>query len=280
METDFDFEKLRDRCVNEFFKLKEKPTHTFLLHPGKSIRHYAPGMSELQVSQWDGVQRQILKQVDFAATFIFSKNIAYGGIDIHRPLMVIKFGDEIYWRAVPKRDTRACIEAAKARSLYVKLRTLPFPIRTEIKNVTVGSYIQRVQRKAKNPPMECLKHSVQLIYPKDDTIISFEYAWDQSATPLRILIQELFNENVKLLEYYLTFPHIQPNVNDSWIVIDHEEKSSLYIEYRSKKNVYIQKVPSYLIAGMRQYAKNQAKLFKAPTHLRLLSENVTHLPPQ
>jgi hypothetical protein len=267
MEPKFDLEKFRDRCVQEFCELKEKPTQVLSFHKSVNIKHYAPGMNDMQLAQWDSAQKHIIQQTDFAAPFVFKEDIAYGIIDIHRPLLVIKFGNECYWRAVPKRDAQACIEIAKAKNIYAKLRTVPLPKRTEIKEQTVESFIERIRLETLNPPPQCLTNPFTFVR-EDSSLLALDYHWDQSATSLKNLILELFKENLEVVKYYLAFPHVAPEVREEWVVIEHEEKQDFYIEYRLNSHIFIKKAPDFIKEQLKQYAKNKARLFLAPTFLR------------
>ena len=267
MERVFDLEKFRDRCVREFCELKEKPTQVRSFHKSVNIKNYAPGMNDMQLAQWDNAHKHVIQQTDFAAPFIFKKDTAYGIIDIHRPLFVIKFGNEVYWRAVPKRDAQACIEVAKAKNIYAKLRTVPLPKRTEIKEQTVESFIERARLETVTPPSKCHKISHTFVR-QDNSLLALDYFWDQSAFSLKNLVAELFKENLEVVKYYLAFPHVAPEVRDAWVVIEHEEKQDLYIEYRLDSHIFIKKAPDFIKEQLKQYAKNKARLFLAPTFLR------------
>ena len=267
MERVFDLEKFRDRCVREFCELKSEPAQVISFHKSVNIKHYAPGMNDMQLAQWDNAQKHIIQQTDFAAPFLFKKDTAYGIIDIHRPLLVIKFGNECYWRAVPKRDAQACIEIAKAKNIYAKLRTVPLPKRTEIKEQTVESFIERARLETVNPPSRCHKISHTFVR-QDNSLLALDYFWDQSAFSLKNLVADLFKDNLEVVKYSLALPHVAPNVRDAWVVIEHEEKQNLYLEYRFDTSVYTKKAPDFIKEQLKQYAKNKARLFLAPTFLR------------
>lgn len=272
MEPKFDLEKFRDRCVQEFCELKEKPTQILYYHKANKIKHFAPGMTPEQRTAWRSAQRQVLKQTDFAAPFIFKEDTAYGIIDIHRPLFVIKFGNEVYWRAVPKRSAAACVQVAKERNLYAKVRTIPLPKSVKIKQETVESFIERIRLKALNPSPDCVAYTTHFFNKDNKVCCIYKFHWHVSASPVMCFLKKEFIKNVKLLKYYQTFPHLSPDVNDYWVVIEHKEKQDFYIEYRINKNIFVEKAPDFIKEQLKQYAKNKARLFLAPTFLRLQKE--------
>ena len=120
MERELDLQKFRDRCVREFCERKEKPTQAISYHKTKKMKHYAPGLNDMQLSQWDNAQKHIIQQTDVAATLIFKEDTTYGVNDMDRTLMVIEFGDECDWRTDPRSAAEECIEMTKAKKIYDK----------------------------------------------------------------------------------------------------------------------------------------------------------------
>ena len=274
MEREFDLEKFRDRCVREFCELKEKPTQAISYHKTKKMKHYAPGLNDMQLSQWDNAQKHIIQQTDFAAPFIFKEDTAYGVIDIHRPLLVIKFGHECYWRAVPKRDAQACIEIAKAKNIYAKLRTVPLPKRTEIKEQTVQSFIERVRLETLNPPEDCQLYK-GILTLSDGSVLNSNNYWHPSAQTGIALLVELHEKNIDLTAYYQMFSHIQPGVTEGWVIVDDLAVES-FIEYRIDRTFYQKIVPEFLREQVCAYAKRLARFHTSPRHL-LNGKNISYL---
>ena len=276
MEPKFDLEKFRDRCVQEFCELKEKPTQIISYHKTKNkIYHYAPGMTDLQLAQWDNAQKHIIQQADFAAPFIFQKDTAYGIIDLHRPIMVIKFGDEVYWRAVPKRNAEACVQIAKQRDLYAKVRTIPLPKSVKIKQETVESFIERVRLETLNPPEECGKPHKGMLTLSDGSVLHSNDYWHPSAEHGIDVLNELHEKDIDATPYYQIFAHVQPGVTEGWVIID-EPGAGSFIEYRINRTFYTKLVPEFLREQMNAYAKRLARFYRSPSHL-LSGGNIAYL---
>ena len=272
MEPKFDLEKFRDRCVREFCELTEKPTDIVGHNKSQAIKHYAPLIEKSRLEGWQRAGQHLILQTNFAAPFIFDKETAFGVIEIHRPIMVIKFGNECYWRNIPKRHAVEAVEQAKKRNIFKKLKTVPLPKRTEIKEQTVESFIERIRLKALNPSPDCVASTTHFFNKDNKVCCIYNFHWHESASPVMRFLKKEFSKNVKLLDYYQTFPHLSPDVNDFWIVIEHKEKQDLYIEYRINKNIFVEKAPAFIKEQLKQYAKNKARLFLAPTSLRLQKE--------
>ena len=81
MEMEFDFEEFRNRCVLEFCELRDDPVQVLKYHKNKTMKHYAPGVEALRLSQWDNAEQHVLNQTHFAAPFIFDKDVSFGIID-------------------------------------------------------------------------------------------------------------------------------------------------------------------------------------------------------
>ena len=276
METKFDLEKFRDRCVREFCELKEKPTHVLSYHKTKNkIKHFAPGLTSEQRTAWRSAQRQVLKQTDFAAPFIFQKDTAYGIIDLHRPIMVIKFGNEVYWRAVPKRHAEACVQVAKERNLYAKVRTIPLPKPVTVKQETVESFIRRVRLETLNPPSECGQPHKGTLTLSDGSVLNSNNYWHPSAYYGIDVLNELHEKDIDLTTYYQMFAHVQPGVTEGWVIVDEPGVGS-FIEYRIERTFYQKLVPEFLREQMNAYAKRLARFYRSPRHL-LSVQNISYL---
>ena len=277
METDkkFDLNKFRDRCVNEFCELTEKPTQILYYHKASKIKHFAPGLTVEQRTAWRSAQRQVLKQTDFAAPFIFQKDTAYGIIDLHRPLMVIKFGDEVYWRAVPKRYAEACAQIAKQRKLYAKVRTIPLPKSVKVKQETVESFIERVRLETLNPPRECGKSYKGTMVLSDGSVLNSNNYWHPSAHYGIGVLNELHENDIDPTPYYQMFAHVQPQVTEGWVIIDEPGVGS-FIEYRINRTFYQKIVPEFLREQINAYAKRLSRFYRSPSYL-LSGGNIIYL---
>ena len=275
MERVFDLEKFRDRCVREFCELKDKPTQVISYHKAKNkMVHYAPRMSDLQLAQWDNAQKHIIQQTDFAAPFIFKRDVAFGIIDIHRPLFVIKFGNEVYWRAVPKKHAEACVAVAKEKNLYGKVRTIPLPKRTVIREQTVESFIERVRLETLNPSQDCKVYKGMMTL-SDGTLLNSNNYWHVSAQPGIDMMVELHEKDIDVTHYFQMFAHVQPGVTEGWILVDEPEFGS-FIEYRIDRTFYQKIVPDFLREQMCAYAKKLRRFYPGPSHL-LNAKNITYL---
>lgn len=263
MEPKFDLEKFRDRCVQEFCELTDPPTQ-INGHKKNALKHYAPGVEAFQYKQWKHASSHVLTQTHFSARFIFDKDIAYGIIDMHRPIMVIKFGNQVYWRSVPKSDAEACIEIAKEKNLYVKLRTIPLPKRTHVKEETVESFIERVRLETLNPESAETKSMTML--RKESATLLIDYHWHSSAIFLYEVFLQLIENKSNALKYWASFPHMQPNIKSGWVVLE-EKNEGLFIEWRCGAKMFCKKAPEFLEDQLRQYAKQKSRLFMAPSFL-------------
>ena len=274
MEPKFDLEKFRDRCVQEFCELTEKPTQILYYHKANKIKHFAPGLTSEQRTAWRSAQRQVLKQTDFAAPFIFQKDTAYGIIDLHRPIMVIKFGNEVYWRAVPKRFSEAFVQVAKERNLYAKVRTIPLPKSVKVKQETVESFIERVRLETLNPSKDWKVYKGVLTL-SDGSVLNSNNYWHPSADYGIGVLNELHEKDIDLTHYYQMFAHVQPQVTEGWVIIDEPGVGS-FIEYRINRTFYQKLVPEFLREQMNAYSKRLARFYLSPSHL-LNGKNITYL---
>ena len=267
-ERKFDLERFRDRCVQEFCELTDPPTQ-INGHKKNALKHYAPGVQPFQYKQWKHASKHVLTQTHFTAPFIFDKDTAYGIIDMHRPIMVIKFGNQVYWRSVPKRDAEACVEVAKEKNLYAKLRTIPIPKRTEVKEQTVESFIERVRLETLNPESAETKTITLLRENADDLPVI--YSWHSSATFVYDLVFKTASDkrfDVGLMfKYRLSFPHMQASVESGWVVLE-EKNVGFFIEWRIGNQMFCKKAPEFLEDQLCEYAKQRGRLFKAPTFLK------------
>ena len=117
--SEFDFDDFLDRCTNEFMELELEPR--FIAH-GTGI-NYAPTLPV--GSEWQETGDSVLRQVQFAAPFLYKQDVGYGIINFDRPVLAIKFGEEFYWRTVPKRHIAEAIEEAKRRKVYAEITVQP-----------------------------------------------------------------------------------------------------------------------------------------------------------
>ena len=263
MEPKFDLEKFRDRCVQEFCELTDPPTQTNG-HKKNAIKHYAPGLRPFQYKQWKHASKHVLTQTHFTAPFIFDKDVAYGIIDMHRPIMVIKFGNQVYWRSVPKRDAEACVEIAKEKNLYAKLRTIPLPKRTYVKEETVESFIERVRLETLNP--ESAETKSMTLLRKEGPTLMIDYHWHSSALFIYQLVLQLIENKSNAIKYWASFPHMQSHIKEGWVVLE-EKNEGLFIEWRCGTKMFCKKAPEFLEDQLRQYAKQKSRLFMAPSFL-------------
>ena len=274
MEPKFDLEKFRDRCVQEFCELTEKPTEIVGHNKLKAIKHYAPGIEKSRLKGWQRAGQHLILQTNFAAPFIFDKDISFGVIEIHRPIMVIKFGNECYWRIVPKRHAAEAVEQAKNRNIFKKLKTVPLPKRTEIKEQTVESFLERVRLETLNPSEDCKGYKGMMTL-SDGTLLNSNNIWHPSAQHGIDMMVKLHEKDIDVSAYYQMFAHVQPGVTEGWIVVDEPGVGS-FIEYRIDRTFYQKIVPDFLREQMCAYAKKLRRFYPGPSHL-LNGGNITYL---
>ena len=265
MEMEFDFEEFRNRCVLEFCELRDDPVQVLKYHKNKTMKHYAPGVDALRLSQWDNAQSHVLNQTHFAAPFVFDKDVSFGIIDMHRPLMVIKFGNEIYWRAVPKDHCEVCIKIAKEKNIYAKLRTIPLPKRTKVKAESVESFLDRCRLETITPPQNCKIHLVKSTLA-DHCILHTNYFWHHTAIYIIKILEKLHLSDIDGNPYWHTMPHMKKPGQSDYVVFQ-EPFVGLFVEYRVNRNFYHRGVPKFLEDQMIVYAKSKQRLFRSPSFL-------------
>ena len=137
-EEKFDFDQFLFRCTEEFMKLKAAETRVII--SGNDI-NYAPSLP--LDSEWQEAGESVFRQVRFSAAFLYRQEVGYGILDFDRPVAVIKFGHELYWRTVPKRHAQECIAEAKQRKVYVDINVQPVRQPIDGKSKEVMAFVNR-----------------------------------------------------------------------------------------------------------------------------------------
>ena len=136
-ERALDFDQFLDRCTQEFMMLGDEPR--FIIS-GNEI-NYAPNLSI--DSQWQEAGESALRQVRFSASFLYKHEVGYGILNFDRPVLAIKFGNEIYWRTVPRRYAKESIEEAKKRKVYADINVQPVRRQSGNKSKDVMAFVNR-----------------------------------------------------------------------------------------------------------------------------------------
>ena len=137
-KTEFDFDQFLFRCTEEFMKLEASETRVIIA--GNDI-NYAPSLP--LDSQWQEAGESVFRQVRFAAAFLYRQEIGFGVLDFDRPVAVIKFGHELYWRTVPARYAQECVAEAKERKVYVDINVQPVRHSTDGTSKEVMAFVNR-----------------------------------------------------------------------------------------------------------------------------------------
>jgi hypothetical protein len=116
----FDFDDFINQCTREFFSIEAEPIGSY-----RGYFHYAKPGYEDYVKTWKHASDEVMEQSRWVAPFIYNKECSYGVVDIGRPILAIKFHQEMFWRIIPKHIIKKAVKEAKRRNVYAKLNVLP-----------------------------------------------------------------------------------------------------------------------------------------------------------
>tara|TARA_R110002074_G_scaffold345418_1_gene515835 strand:- start:1834 stop:2670 length:837 start_codon:yes stop_codon:yes gene_type:complete len=260
-KTDFNFDDFLNRCVKEFCNLQMRPT---IIHAG--IKHYAPAGSIENIEQYKESQKHISETTKWGMPEIWKKDTSYAIIDAHRPLLLIKFGSEVYWRAVPTRDCKEAVAEAKRRSVYKKITQPNAPKQVPVKKQSVESFIERCYFECLNPDPKWETYKGSIFLTKEGKNVMLTNIWHPSAEVGNDLINELHAANIDVEPYYQSFPHMDFAKKQDWCCIE-DDLTGLCIEARVGRLCYQKIVPDFLKEQMRSYARVNVRLFESPRFL-------------
>ena len=260
-EAEFDFDQFLFRCTEEFMKLQAAETRVII--SGNDI-NYAPSLP--LDSEWQEAGESVFRQVRFSAAFLYRQEVGYGVLDFDRPVAVIKFGHELYWRTVPKRHAQECIAEAKQRKVYVDINVQPVRQPIDGKSKEVMAFVNR-----------CYEHVLQNDYPHFPVI---------ETTYKGVALNLSFNENCKQ-QYRFTINHLKAGKTlDKIFEIAHWLTSNqrfdfgfsgvenlLTLHLRCDNTVSLFQCPETLVAEAHDWAEKNQKLIASP--YAIVSEKVS-----
>ena len=210
-----------------------------------------------------------------------------------RPFLVIRSELNYYLHIIPPTLGPKMITWAKNNKIYAKVkfteqclmeqlstRNHLSPKRSSATNFPVTEFIDRCLARAKNPPAFCEVYPSQMLLADGSVWLHTNY-WHPSAQAGIDLLTDLFNAGIDASDYYNSFPHIQPFVENDWVLL--HDRGDLYIEVRDKNNIYGEKVPSSVAQNeIIDLAVKKARMFESPRFLlnKRGNENVSYLGPK
>ena len=250
-ERALDFDRFLDRCTQEFMMLGDEPR--FIIS-GNEI-NYAPNLPI--DSNWREAGESALRQVRFSAPFLYRQEVGYGLLNFDRPVLAIKFGNEIYWRTVPRRYAKESVEEAKKRKVYADINIQPVRRATQSKSKDVMAFVN-----------SCYGLVVQDAYPY---LPAVKISYKSKEMTLR------FDESCKL-QYEFTRAHLKAGRTlDKIIEVAHWLTSAekfdfgfsgvhdlLTLQLRCEDVVSLFQCPDSLMAEAHEWAEKNKKLIASP----------------
>mgnify|MGYP003133081986 CR=1 FL=1 len=246
------------RVTKEFMQLTDEPAFT------TDNLNYNPRLPNADASAWEGSDESLHKQVQWAAPFIFKHDISHGVIEFSRPMFVVKYGHEIYWRMIPKRHIDSARAAAKEMKRYSKVVAVPIRQPVKAKRKSIEAFIDRSFLKM-NHPVQAKIEGENLL--GNTQVISL----DESVAHLLKIAQRVVDSKLSSAVVAQNYP---------WTMSDQERdfgftefKGVVILNVRINSELRLFKVPDWIAGEARHWASLNNKLATSPA--ATLEKNVT-----
>ena len=277
MEKPIELKDFVDFCVKEFCNHTGKPAVTY-----KGIDHYLAQtvvVSALKTLKHIESQKHVIDKASWAFPNVFKNLTSYAIIEQKHAWLLIKFGEEMYWRCIPPTDAPGLIAQAKRLNLYQKTKDFSPPKQVPVKKQSVESFIERCYFECLNPNPQWETYKGSMLTKEGENVM-LTNIWHPSVKAGIDLITELHAANIDVVPYYQSFPHMNFAKKHDWCCIE-DDQVGLCIEARVGRLCYQKIVPDFLKPQMRSYSRANVRLFESPRFLfnEKSTENVWFLKP-
>lgn len=251
-EDSFDYHDFLYRVTKEFMELTDEPAFV------TDKLNYNSRLSRSDASAWEESDESLHKQVLWAAPFIYKHDIAHGVIEFSRPMFVVKYGHEVYWRTIPKRHIDEARRVAKAIKRYAKIKATPIRQPVAVKRFTksIESYINRCFIKMKE---KVEKNIIGPLAGRDEMTLSFDASTEHLLETVKSVVNEKWTIEVVSEHYPWVVSKEQQDFGFT------ERGNALMVHARIGDEIRLFQVPDFLTEEARDWAATKSKLALSPT---------------